>query len=66
VTKFGEYTRERLLKTNDRFVERVERAIANGDERPASGARAMLALTDGALARLCIGATRIRQHRRGR
>ena len=29
----GEYTRERLLKMNDRFVERVERAIANGDER---------------------------------
>jgi len=26
-------SRERLLKMNDRFVERVERAIANGDER---------------------------------
>jgi hypothetical protein len=30
----GEYSRERLIRTNDRFVERVERAIAAGDESP--------------------------------
>jgi len=38
MSKTGEWSRERLLKMNARFVERVERAIANGDERRASGA----------------------------
>ena len=28
----GEYSRERLIRMNDRLVERVERAIAAGDE----------------------------------
>jgi len=33
----GEYSRERLIKMNDRFVERVERAFENGGERRQSG-----------------------------
>src|SRR6516164_900851 len=30
----GEYSRERLIRMNDRFVERVERPIVAGDESP--------------------------------
>jgi hypothetical protein len=32
----GDYSREQLKRMNARFVERVERAIAAGDERPQS------------------------------
>ena len=33
----GEYGRERLIRMNDRFVERVERAFKNGTEhRPSA------------------------------
>jgi len=34
----GEYTRERLIRMNDRFVERVERAFKNGSEHRQSAA----------------------------
>ena len=34
----GEYSRERLLRMNDRFVERVERAFETGSERRQSAA----------------------------
>jgi len=38
----GEYSRERLIRMNDRFVERVERAFQSGSERrqSAGGANA--------------------------
>jgi hypothetical protein len=32
----GDYSRDRLLKMNERFVERMERAIARGKEKAAS------------------------------
>ena len=31
----GNWPRERLIRMDARFVERLERAIANGQERPA-------------------------------
>ena len=34
----GEYSRERLIRMNDRFVERVERAFENGSEHRQSAA----------------------------
>jgi hypothetical protein len=38
--RVGDYTREQLLRMNERFVERVERAIARGlERRPENGER---------------------------
>jgi len=34
----GEYSRERLIRMNDRFVERMESAISRGLECPPDGA----------------------------
>jgi len=33
----GEYTRERLIRMDEKFCERMERAIARGLERPPDG-----------------------------
>jgi hypothetical protein len=33
----GEYSREQLIRMNDRFIERVERASENGSEHRQSG-----------------------------
>jgi hypothetical protein len=59
------WTRAQLLKMNARFTQRLERAIARGDERPNSCYRwGLLQLTDTQFAMIAIAATAIAPHAR--